>query len=278
MKKVLIAYVPVLHEGYLKFFMKHADARFFILGHDFSSELDYFRKEIRALDPEVMKRAIDGLRIFDSTSILERRNLEQITFEACDIIMADEDITRHFKTKYLPDKDVVFDQVFLRWNKNNVLEKSVLTPDRIVSHTAMDREFLSLAEAETKKSSDWWRQVGAVVVRDGEVILISYNRHVPSPHMPYADGDPRSLFKKGKFIEVSTAHHAERRLIAEAARRADIGLEGAYLYVTTFPCPPCAKQVAYSGIKRCYYRTGYAMLDGERILRHKRVEIIKVDF
>ena len=48
------------------------------------------------------------------------------------------------------------------------------------------------------------------------------------------------------------------------------------MIVTDFPCPPCAKLVAYSGIKKLFYLKGYAMLDGERILKDAGVEIIKI--
>ncbi len=70
--------------------------------------------------------------------------------------------------------------------------------------------------------------------------------------------------------------HSEAGAIAEAARKG-ISLEGADLYVTTFPCPPCGKLIAYSGIKRVFYKNGYGVLDSERILKDKGVEIIKVE-
>jgi dCMP deaminase len=49
------------------------------------------------------------------------------------------------------------------------------------------------------------------------------------------------------------------------------------MYVTTFPCPPCAKMIAFSGVKKLYYAGGYGVLDGEAIMKSKGVEIIFVD-
>ena len=108
------------------------------------------------------------------------------------------------------------------------------------------------------------------------MLLAAHNTQVPSPRTPYYEGDPRMFFKRGLHFELTTDDHAERRLIAEAARRG-IALEGSDLFVTTFPCPPCGKQVAHTGFRRCYFAEGYAVLDSERILRDNSIEIIRVE-
>lgn len=87
-------------------------------------------------------------------------------------------------------------------------------------------------------------------------------------------GDPRAIFNKGVHIELSSYLHAEAHVIAEAARRG-IATEGADLYVTTFPCPVCAKLLAATGIARLYYRDGYSVLDGEEVLLGAGIEIVQ---
>jgi dCMP deaminase len=134
---------------------------------------------------------------------------------------------------------------------------------------------VAAAHQAATKSSDWWRHVGAVLVKDEKIILSTFNTHVPSEQMPYVNGDPRSNFSKGVHLELSTAIHAEARLIAQAAKEG-VSLDGASLYVTTFPCPPCAKLVAYAGIKKLYFDEGYGVLDGEQILKQQGVEIVQV--
>jgi dCMP deaminase len=98
---------------------------------------------------------------------------------------------------------------------------------------------------------------------------------VPSDQIANDEGDPRGNFKAGQHLESSLALHAEASIVAQAAK-SGISLEGADIYVDTFPCPPCAKQLAYSGIKTLCYRNGYAVLDGERILKSQGVKIIFV--
>jgi dCMP deaminase len=118
--------------------------------------------------------------------------------------------------------------------------------------------------------------VGAVIVRDGVVLDIDHNRHVPTDYSPYIDGDPRNEFRRGVRIDLSTASHAEATLIARAAR-VGVPLEGADLYVSTFPCPQCARLIAEAGFDRCFFAGPYAMLDGDAILRQAGVRLFWVE-
>ncbi len=82
-------------------------------------------------------------------------------------------------------------------------------------------------------------------------------------------------FDAGEHIELSKCIHAEAKLIAQAARDG-MSLNDATLYVTTYPCPPCAKLVATAGIKKVYYRDGYSLLDAEDIFNAYAIEITLV--
>lgn len=88
-------------------------------------------------------------------------------------------------------------------------------------------------------------------------------------------GDPRSNFFQGVGLDLSTATHAEAGLIAAAAR-AGRSTDGATMFVTTYPCPPCAKLIAGAGIARLYYRDGYAVLDGADVLAAAGIEVVHV--
>jgi deoxycytidylate deaminase len=70
--------------------------------------------------------------------------------------------------------------------------------------------------------------------------------------------------------------HAEASVIAQAAR-AGRALDGADLYVTTFPCPACARLIAESGFRRCYFTGPYSVLEGDHILHAAGVELLWVD-
>ena len=273
MKKILIAYIPVLHEGYRKFLESHKEAVvIYIWGQDLILEEDYLSKEIRALNPELIKKSLANWDLPAEIKILTKDNLSEISSFDGEIIMPDDDISHTFKEKYLADKKVFFDNIFLRWEKRNSVRENKIANDQVVTTDEFSRKIIAMAETEAEKSSDWWRHVGAVIIKNGKIISSGHNQHLPSEHTPYVNGDPRNCFHKGENLELSTAIHIEARLIAEAAKEG-ISLSGAEIYVTTFPCPPCAKMIAYSGIKKIYYKEGYGVLDGESVLKGKGVEI-----
>ena len=64
-------------------------------------------------------------------------------------------------------------------------------------------------------------------------------------------------------------------MVAQAAR-AGRPLNGADLYVTTFPCPACARLIAESGLRRCYFTGPYSVLDGDKVLHAAGVELLWV--
>jgi dCMP deaminase len=276
MSKIIFAYIPVLHEGYRKFVSTHEDAGvLYLWGQDLIDESDYLAKEIRALNPELMKKSLEALGFNLRIEILTKARITEITSFLGEIIMPDDDISHNFVEKYLADKKVTFDNIFLRWDRRNSVRENKIANDQVITSDEFSKKMIMMAEGEAEKSSDWWRHVGSVIVKDGKAILIGHNHHVPSEHIPYADGDPRNAFHKGECLELSTAIHAEASLIAEAARQG-LSLEGAEIYVTAFPCPPCAKLIAYSGIKKIYYKEGYGVLDGEGIMKTKGIEIFFV--
>lgn len=276
MKKIIVAYTPVFHAGYLELFGKHPDTeRFVVFGQQIIADFDHLlRKDIRAIDPEDMVSMVRGLRLFRSVHVLNSFFIEHMLREKPDIVMPDEDESHYVAEKYFPSLPVTFDTTFLRWDKSRSL-KEVPVVSEVTTTQELSQMFARQAFDESQKSSDWWRQVGAVIVKDGRIVLSGHNHHMPSPHTPYVFGDPRGLFSKGVRIDLTTAEHAEASVIAEAARRG-ISLLGTSIYVTTFPCPMCARLIAHAGIAECYFSEGYAVLDGESILTGAGVKIVRV--
>ena len=98
----------------------------------------------------------------------------------------------------------------------------------------MNREFMEAALALAKQAGEKGEiPVGAVIVKDGEIISEAYNlRHT------------------GK---VATAH-AELLAIEDACRKLGTWrLSGCTLYVTLEPCPMCAGAIINSRIDRVVY-------------------------
>lgn len=277
MKQVLL-YLPVLHAGYEDFLSRHGDAdEILLLGRGFQQAYPGLAKDIRALPPQ---RAADYLRLVAPKAtirVIEPADLPG-ALTGDDVVMPDEEITRDLARQLDlgEDRAVVFDRTFLRWDREWAAAQTPVIFDGEISAAELPRELIGTAEAIAQRSSDWWRQVGAVAARDGQLIGCAWNQHRPSEYAPYFSGDPRDGFARGVRADLSTAIHAEAALISRAARDG-VSLACADLYTTTFPCPACARLVAEAGFRRCYFAGQYSVLDGEQVLRAAGISLIWVD-
>ncbi|MGC9610698.1 MAG: deaminase [Minisyncoccia bacterium] len=271
----MVLYVPVLHKGYVQIFSDYADKvdALFVIGENFIDEFKFIHKEIRAINPDLSVKLIESMNLFKEVKILNKSSLGLISGQDR-IITADESISRNLIIKYFPKNDVTFLPVFLRWDEGNVFSTKPVSYD-LESSSQFDREVMKKVNNEADKSSDWWRHVGAAIVKNNEIIVLSHNQHLPSEHTPYINGDPRDFIEAGKMSEFCGSIHAERDIIAIAAKRG-IKTEGADIYVSVFPCPACAKLVARAGFSRCFFGSGHASLDGEKNLKDDKVQIILV--
>ena len=69
--------------------------------------------------------------------------------------------------------------------------------------------------------------------------------------------DIRANEKLKNIIEYCRAIHAEMDAITSVARNGAVGLKGASLFSTTFPCHNCARHIIATGIKKVYYIEPY---------------------
>ncbi len=276
---ILVAYVPVLHSGYIQLLQKHAGGVYLIGGElirELSVDNPYYGRDIRAVDTEMMCKAIESLGIVSSVQELSLSNITKLLEKSdLSIIAPDEDISREVAQRYFLNKEIIFENIFLRWDKKITEREYEISPDRIFSTDQKDIDLIRKACEVADHSSDWWRQVGAVLVKDGGVLYIDCNRHIPSPHSPYVFGDPRNNYDVGQGPHYYTSIHAEAAVIARAAKDG-VGLDGTALYASTFPCPSCARLIREAGIRTVYYTQGYSALDSEAILKEAGVEIIYV--
>lgn len=275
--KAAILYFPVIHNGYLNFIAEIGNVdKVFVIDSSIALELEpSLRKDIRALKSEQMALLL-------TRSSLVGCDVDELTdvsvLDAYDyFVMPDEEISHEFFKRFLSKKkSVEFVNVFLRWDKKRSLKENEAVENFAITSLEFDRKMILACKKEASRSGDWWRQVGGCIVKNGALILPSvHNIHVPRPEQVYYDGDPRSNFRAGKNVELGTALHVELNLIAMAAE-VGLSLSGSHLYVTTFPCPWCAKAIAYSGIERVYFEEGYSVLDAQTILEANGVEIVRV--
>ena len=275
MPTILLLYIPVLHRGYLELLRQQSALvdELCIIGSDIIQDFPLVQREIRAISPEDMRDIIEGLRLFKSVRVVNKSELNDL--HPARVLLANETISRELAKQYFPNIPVEYLPVFLRWDEQTVPSQKPVEYDATISQNDFDEKIMRLAKNEAKHSPDWFRQVGAVLVKDGQIIFTRHNLRLPSPQAAYAEGDPRNYVELGTSSHLHNGLHAEQYIIAEAARQG-ISLEGASLYVTTFPCPDCSALIAHSGIKKCFFASGYAMLDGQTTLKQHGVALILV--
>lgn len=279
MKKAIVAYIPVIHRGYLDYLASTGVNLVFSVQASDVLEFPQLARELRALTLGEIKKSLFlyGFEVKPFSSLLEEG-----IYHLTEIYMPDDDVTRMLAEKYFQGRKIVFGSAFLRWDWTKGTAVGFVRPeaDRVIRKGESEYDACSVHMnqllVEATKSSDWWRQVGAMAIAVDGKCIVSYNKHYPHEHVQYMDGDPRDSFKPGEFIEISTALHGEQSLIAEAARRG-ISLQGADLYVTTFPCNLCAPWVTVAGFKRVFFTGGYSNLNGQKTLRDHGIELVYVE-
>jgi dCMP deaminase len=277
MKQVLL-YLPVVHAGHEAFFARHADAaEVLVLGAGFRGLFKSLAKDIRALPPERAAQFLQLMLPGTLIRVIEPGDLPAaVTAET--LVLPDEDITRNLAAEHHlgAGRELVFDKTFLRWDRewSQAVRPADFDAKRAIGE--LPAALAGRARELSGHSSDWWRQVGAIAWRGGEILGAAWNHHAPTEYAPYIDGDPRDNFSRGVRADLSTATHAEAAVVAQAAR-AGRPLNGADIYVTTFPCPACARLIAESGFRRCYFTGQYSVLEGDKLLRTAGVELLWVD-
>lgn len=277
LSKQVILYLPVVHAGYIKFVQEQEDANeILVLGASFHELFPQLRKDIRAVEPVHAARMIRPFVPGTHVRVVEINDFYDVVF-ADILVMPEEDIMHELSEQYqLETKhEVCYESAFLRWDRSRAEMERDVEEDEILSEDSLHRMLAGLATVEAAKSPDWWRQVGAVAWKDGEILYSAFNTHQPSPYAAVVEGDPRGNFRGGVRTDLSLAEHAEAWIIGRAAYDG-VSLKNATIAVNTFPCPNCARLIVTAGIDQILFQTGYALVEGDEILRSAGIKIVRV--
>lgn len=274
--KILIALVPAIHVGYLDLFKKYPDT-LYVLGESILKNWEYFKnlhRDLRRIDQKLVAEFISKSGLVKKVKILEEENLFELVNQK--IVMPKEDVSEWFTEKYLKNNVVDFENVFLRWNKPVSTQELEVAEDQKITTEEFHQKMIARTSDLAQKSVNWWRQVGALAIKNGKILAESFNRTMPTQQNKDIYGDLRMCFEAGESHELCAEIHAEASLIAQCARKG-MSLEGAEIYVTTFPCPTCAKLIAEAGFTKVYFQDGYSLSDTREILKNVEIELIKVE-
>ena len=121
-----------------------------------------------------------------------------------------------------------------------------------------DEYFLSIAQLVATRSTCLRRQVGAVAVKNKQILATGYNGAPTGVTHCSEVGCLRDKLNvpSGQRHELCRALHAEQNAFLQAARHG-VNLDGATLYVTIQPCSICAKMIINAGIKKIVIEGSY---------------------
>ncbi|MDD3534426.1 MAG: cytidine/deoxycytidylate deaminase family protein [Candidatus Cloacimonetes bacterium] len=138
--------------------------------------------------------------------------------------------------------------------------------------------FMQMAILASSRSTCLRRAVGAVLVRDNQVISTGYNGSPKNTPHCAETGCLREQLKvpSGERHELCRGVHAEQNAIIQAAINGS-STRGGTLYCTHQPCSICSRMIINAEIKTVYIANRYPDALGEQLFREAGVTMILYD-
>lgn len=128
-----------------------------------------------------------------------------------------------------------------------------------MTRKSKDVYFSEIADLVSTRSTCLRNNVGAVIVKDSQILSTGYNGAPKGlPHCEELGGCMRERMgvKSGTHHELCRGLHAEQNAIIQAAYHG-VSVKDAKIYCTTQPCSICIKMIINAGITEVIYMEGY---------------------
>ncbi|MDT8441281.1 MAG: cytidine/deoxycytidylate deaminase family protein [Desulfuromonadales bacterium] len=128
----------------------------------------------------------------------------------------------------------------------------------MIARPSWDEYFIDITRLVARRSTCLRRQVGAILVKDKNILATGYNGTPSGITHCEQTGCLREQLKvpSGERHELCRGLHAEQNAIIQAARHG-VNIAGATLYCTNSPCIICTKMLINAGIRNIIYLDGY---------------------
>ncbi len=139
-----------------------------------------------------------------------------------------------------------------------------------------DSYFMEIAQVVSKRSTCLRRSVGAVLVKNKQILATGYNGTPKGlPHCAELGCLREKLHvPSGQNHELCRGLHAEQNAVIQAAVHG-VSTDGATVYCTHQPCVVCTKILINAGIKKIVYANPYPdQLAEELMALDKDLEIV----
>jgi len=139
-----------------------------------------------------------------------------------------------------------------------------------------DEYFMEMVQVVARRSTCLRRQVGALLVRDKQILSTGYNGAPTGlPHCREVGCLRDQLgIPAGERQELCRGVHAEQNAIIQAALHG-VSTAGATLYCTTEPCIVCSKMLINAGVKRIVYLEPYPDQLARALRREAGIESVR---
>lgn len=128
-----------------------------------------------------------------------------------------------------------------------------------MTRKSRDVYFAEIADLVSTRSTCLRNNVGAVIVKDSQILSTGYNGAPKGlPHCDELGGCMRERLgvKSGERHELCRGLHAEQNAIIQAAYHG-VSVKGAKMYCTTRPCSICTKMIINAGITEVVFMEEY---------------------
>ena len=141
-----------------------------------------------------------------------------------------------------------------------------------------DDYFMEIARVVSSRSTCMRRSVGAVIVKNKQIVATGYNGTPKDlPHCEVAGCLREQLHvPSGQMHELCRGIHAEQNAVVQAAYHA-VSVNGGTIYCTHQPCVVCTKILINAGIKRIVYANPYPDKLAEDMMAASGIEICVLD-
>jgi len=133
---------------------------------------------------------------------------------------------------------------------------------------------MDIAKLVASRSTCVRRKVGAVIVKDKNILTTGYNGTPMGISHCDSVGCLRDkmMVPSGQRHELCRGLHAEQNAIIQAAKHG-VNIADGTLYCTNAPCVICAKMLINAGLKKIVYLEGYPDELAKEILQESAIEI-----
>ena len=141
-----------------------------------------------------------------------------------------------------------------------------------------DEYFLKIAYLVAERSTCLRRHIGAVIVRDKQILTTGYNGAGTKLKDCLELGclrDEKNI-PSGQMHEICRAIHAEQNAITQAALHG-VRIDNATVYCTHSPCILCAKLLVNAKIQRYVTSSKYSEENFKALFQEAGIEFVLID-